>query len=233
MSLRLLADSIIADTEQLRDRSRFLRDLQEYSQLREDVDEVADRLEAVTRLLALLNSASISFDVTPPPLSAIEKLQALTNGDGIIEAPAATAKGPLKELEAWSRASTAAATGGYQTWLDAVLPDLDGAEAMATRLAKLDPRGATTIRSAVARSRALRHGVPETVDGIREVKELSKQMTEATEAFAPTEEVRQFVQAVLGQGAPLELLTDEVRAWAAERGILASLRVRLGGESGG
>jgi hypothetical protein len=186
-------------------------------------------LSEVLSVLDVLRRGGVEVAFKPPPQTAVPALLALTGGDAaLVDAPAAVAKKPLKELTSWLTEFDRTALDSYRQWMDAILPDLDGAEALAGELAEIDSRVATKIRGLVYAAKAKRHSLPGSIAEIEDVRRIAADLETAAQSFAPTEEIRQFLREMLGGGAPLDLLTEAVQTWATERGFWSSMRVRLG-----
>jgi hypothetical protein len=234
MSLQQLAMSIREDAERIRDRNRLVRDVQEYADLEADFKELTAHLREVTKSVGVLRAAGVELEIERPPSAATESLRAMTpEGATIIDAPAATAKPAVKDLKRWANEAARQVRDAHQSWVESLLGDLDGADRFARQLGRLGVRDGVRIQGLVAKGRVRRHTVPSSSAELDEVKELAGELREATQAVAPSEDTRRFLRAVLEGGAPLDLLTDDVRAWAVERGFWQSLRVRLGGDADG
>lgn len=234
MSLHQLAVSISEDAERVRDRNRLIRDVQEYADLAAEFSELTAQLRDVTRSVEVLRAAGVPVVLGLPPSEATTSLRAITpDGTTIIDAPAATAKPAVKDLKRWAVDAARQVRDGYQSWVDSVLGDLDGADRFARQLGRHGVRDGVKIQGLVAKGRVWRHTLPASPSEVDEIKAVATDLREATQAVAPTEATRQFLRAVLEGGAPLDLLTDEVGTWAVERGLWPSLRVRLSGEAGG
>lgn len=232
MSLYQLAAGIEEDATRIRDRNRLVRDVQEYAYLQEELTELTAKIHGVTQSITVLLEAGINVTVVRPSDTAIASLHALTpDGAALVDAPAAAAKPTIQDLKTWARDSDQEAKQAYRAWADSVLVDLEGAASFGRQLRRLDPAGGVKIERLVAEGNARLRTLPTSATEVGELVALAKELEEATQAFAPAEETKEFVRAVLEGGAPLDLLTDDVRAWATERGLWSSLRVRLSGDS--
>lgn len=235
MTLQQLALSIAEDAERVRDRNRLVRDFQEYAEVEAEFKELTAQLREVTSSVGVLLAAGVEIAIGLPPSEATASLRAMTpDGRTIIDAPAATAKPAVRDLKRWASESSRQVEVAYQAWVDSIVGDLDGTERFARQLGRLGVRDGVKIQGLVAKGRVSRHTVPSSALELDEVKQLARELREATQAVAPTEETGRFLRAVLDEGgAPLDLLTDDVSKWAVERGLWQSLRVRLGGDAGG
>lgn len=232
MGLYQLAAGIEDDATSLRDRTRLVRNVQEYADLDEDLRELTATVRGVTQAISVLRAAQIDASIERPARTVIASLQALTpDGAALVDAPAAAAKPVIQDLKTWVRNSDQQARQAYRAWADSVLGDLDGAASFGRQLRRLDPAGGIRIERLVSDGRARRLARPTSTTEVGELEALARDLEDATQAFAPTEEAKRFVRAVLEGGAPLDLLTEDVTAWAIERGLWSSLRVRLAGDS--
>jgi hypothetical protein len=233
MTLLRLAVSVKDDAERVRDRNRLVRDVQEYADLEADFNELRDQILEIIDSVKVLRAEGVEVAVERPPNTATASLRAIApDGATIIDAPGGTAKAAVRDLKRWATLEARRVRDALQSWADDLLGDLDGAERFARQLGRLGVRDGLKIQGLVTRGRVLRNQVPSSPEVLDEVKNLASELSKATQAVAPSDETGRFLRAILQEGASLDLLTDDVRAWAVERGLWQSLRVRLSGDPG-
>lgn len=228
MSLRAMATQIAEDASRLRDRNRLVRDLQEYVGLRDEMRELTEQLTRALSFVEILRTAGVEVATPPVPSAAIQALLGLTpSPNTLIDSPAATLRPHIREVRVWATSTDRSARDAHRAWVDSVLPDLEGVSTLATRLGRLDPQAGAKMRAVVSKARQIRYDTPTSVADLTKLKALAEDIEAAASSFAPSREAKEFLSAVLENGARLELLTPEIKSWADERGFLSSLRVRL------
>lgn len=228
MTLRQLADGIATDAKLLNDQTQLRNQVTEFAELREDLVSLTETLTSTMRLGRVLKDGGIAATRPTPPQDRIDELSALMRDGEFVESPLARARRAMKDLNEWASRTRRELMDRYQSWCDEMLPSLSGAEAFAELLTKVDARAALHIRRLVSDAKLARANEPQTVDDVRHVRELAEKIRTATTEFAPTPETEEFLRDILGPGAPLDALTEDIRIWVHEKDLWSSLRIRLG-----
>ncbi len=203
-----------------------------------ELDRMAANLPACLATVRLLRSVGIVFDEVPDALrralSALAKIQsrfaqnrtaaALTRGQDW--------KQLLQELPATIRALEEGTTHAWKQYVERIFAG-EAPAVIESRLARTD-RNQDALRryrqayDGFSRSRA---APPKGMDDVEAIRKAAENLASIAKDFDfdVPDAVKRFLDALPQGGAPLSLLTDEVRAWITGQGQTNRYRVVAGG----
>ena len=229
MNLFELAKGIEGDMRLLNDEGRMNRELLEYVDLSTEFESLGSDLAQAANDLAVLRAAGIRCEVETAPPAAVAAIRSIMSSETtVVDQPQQRSKVAVRDLKRWTAEVRRLTMERYQNWVDGIMPDLTGVEALGVALAPFDATLSVRIRGGVARANALRRVLPASAALFDEAAKISKELKGLSEEVAPTEETRHFLDAILAEGgATLEQLTPQVEDWAKGRGFWSKLRVRF------
>lgn len=205
-----------------------------FAELNESVEDMPACLANIRRL----RDASVSIGEVPDALhrarSALKKIQSrfaqsrtaasLTRGQDWNQL--------LRELPATIRAFDALAMQAWKRYVDNIFVG-EAPDVVETRLARTDPNQEALRRYKQAYDGFSRAGLtlPESMNDIEAVRQAAKNLAAiaADFDFDVPDAVKKFLDALPQGGAPLSLLTEEVRTWITTQGQTNRYRVIAGG----
>jgi hypothetical protein len=238
--------TLLERTTSLKDRCTSLENLStridEASTLNARLAELngaAAKLPVCLDTIRLMRDAGIAFDEVPDTLrgarSALAKVQ---NRFAQNRTAAALTRGQdwrqlLQELPATVRAFEALATQAWTRYVDRIFAG-EAPSVIENRLARTDVNQRALKRYRQAYDNLSRAGVtlPGGMDDVEAVRKAAENLASIAKDFDfdVPDSVKRFLDALPQGGAPLSLLTDEVRAWITKQGQANRYRVIAGGK---
>ena len=225
MSLLTLAQGICADSTALHEENRTKNDLVGLQAAADALNRYSEATEDFAKSVWVLHGGGVAIEVLLPPAPALQNLRDLTpSPDGFADQPNQLATSAVRLLENWLRDQRDSSLRAFRDWANSMFPDLEGVETLASALGV---KG-VGIRRAINQAKSMVREVPETVEGLEDIRMKGVELRREVDDLVPEGEVRMFLSQVVSvHGASLSGLTGQFQDWAKTQGVWKYLRIQL------